>query len=540
MCARAVPQPRAARRTLTTPRALQQLLLLSMVHAASSREWATQWSNGAGGWNAALDGSLRLWDRPFLGRAASVTHYEQLLPFFARLDAGLPITVVGLGSSIVAGHSGCLNDVATLKRHVRHVRRYAPETCPKATGFVGAALADLNATWPHAEHVYINLGQPAADLSNFARRWCFTGTMPHAVDLVLVEQHAGPDYRGPNTEATGLRGRLLEELWVQLAQHGRGGRAPPFLVLSFTFALDPWHHDGSEERHDRCLVRSKCANATECAGFDLAFLQNDTTATIGLTGEDEHGPVLHAYGFSEISMRNMLASVVRDELWNLSHCQLGVRFFADAIHPSPTGGLFMADAILGHLRKAHAFYQAVHAGGPAAAALHALRAPAAPVNADAWRTPVRRCFDVETSVGMPVVADATTGWAFVEENAPGRDWVKPGWISYADGDVITIEVGSMLRPKAPADNVTLTVTYLRSYQNMGNATLRCASGCRCDALELQGDDVGGRVSLETYAHSNATQAAACRVQLVSHLPPGRKFKLLGLSFEAFLNPQVDV
>ena len=71
------------------------------------------------------------WDKAWLQRGNSVIHYEQLIPLFERLDAGLPITVVGLGSSIVAG-GGCFNNRSQLYSHVHHVRtRLNPEVCER-------------------------------------------------------------------------------------------------------------------------------------------------------------------------------------------------------------------------------------------------------------------------------------------------------------------------------------------------------------------------------------------------------------------------
>lgn len=513
-------------------RVLARLLCLACLLSAAQ---------GAGGgalngsaledWNRVLDVSLRTWDEAWLGRAQSVTHYEQLRPLFERLHAGQPLTVVALGSSIVSGYAGCFNDEAQLQQHVRQVRRRGnPQLCPPARGFLGSFMTELNASFPHPEHLFVNLGQPACDLLNYARRWCFTGTLPREVDLFVVEQHGGGDDLGGD-----LRGRLIEELWVQVVQRGRGTRPPAFLFLDAQFAVEPWHSK-DPGRMEACL-KSECADASRCADFRTSFFQNNTVATLGNSAEDSHSAVMHVYGFSELSLRNAVVSAIRDGAWNMSECSLAHALYADGIHPSNRGALLIADLLIKHFKDGQAFYRATSVSH--FPELHTIRMPHQPVNAGAWRVPLRRCFDVETSVAMPVVAERTTGWAWVEE--VGAQWIKPGWISRTTADVLTVRLSSVLRPEHLGENVTLTATFLRSYEHMGNATLCCVAQCVCQQVQMVGLDTSGHVSLETYASVEVTQADGCTLQVTSELDaPDSKFKLLGLGLETYLDPLTDV
>ena len=301
---------------LAAPWAAESLLKLGSGHSID--DW------GAG----VLDTSLRLWDEPWLRRGASVTHYEQLLPLIRRLEAGLPITVVALGSSIVAG-AGCFNAPEQLLQHVRRVRdRSNPGACAdgKPHGFLGAFMAAINATWPHQDHILVNLGQPAVDLANYARRWCFTGTLPASVDLFVVEQHDG-------AKEAGL---LVEQLFIQLATHGREKRqTPAFLFLSATFAVEPWSTPAKE--HMSACLQQGCP-ASNCSDFRTAWFTPGTVSTLGNAAEDAHGAVMHMYGFSEISIRSLLVSAIRDTLFNFTTpCALAHAFFNERHPPQPDG-----------------------------------------------------------------------------------------------------------------------------------------------------------------------------------------------------------
>jgi len=173
----------------------------------------------------------RTWDALFLQRAVAVTNHAQLIPLFERLEAGLPLMVVGLGSSVVASNGGCYNNRAELYKHVEHVRtNMNPEFCVPH-GWLGSMMNDINNSWPHPGHVYINLGQPGGDITQYAQRWCFTGTLPKEVDLFVVEDHGGWNFYKD-------KGAQIEQLFVQLGRRGREGHPPAMLFLTTMFVID--------------------------------------------------------------------------------------------------------------------------------------------------------------------------------------------------------------------------------------------------------------------------------------------------------------
>eukprot|EP00300_Choanocystis_sp_HF-7_P030680 c39565_g1_i2.p1 GENE.c39565_g1_i2~~c39565_g1_i2.p1 ORF type:complete len:755 (+),score=21.17 c39565_g1_i2:622-2886(+) len=123
-----------------------------------------------------IDGLMRS-----LQFAGSLDRFHSLL---ARLDAGLPITVFILGSSVVSDFAGRQNDLPT------------DERCPIANlhgfsyrdpmGGYGMSFMDLvQARWPHARHRFCNLGAPSSSLE--ALTMCPERWMHSPYDLVIFE-----------------------------------------------------------------------------------------------------------------------------------------------------------------------------------------------------------------------------------------------------------------------------------------------------------------------------------------------------------------
>ena len=112
------------------------LLLLAVLPLAQPGPAAARWLEGRplAEWNTGVHlasqepPARRLWDKLWLERASAVLHFEQLMPIFERLESGEPLTVVGLGSSILASNGGCFNNRSDLYKHVRrpHLLRAWP------------------------------------------------------------------------------------------------------------------------------------------------------------------------------------------------------------------------------------------------------------------------------------------------------------------------------------------------------------------------------------------------------------------------------
>lgn len=175
---------------------------------------------------------------------------------------------------------------------------------------------------------------------------------------------------------------------------------------------------------------------------------------------------LRRYGMAEFSMRNLMASAIRDDVWDLPECSLVGLFWEDKIHPSRNQGhLMIADALMRYLERSAVYYDGLSAEGPAEGSADrggvrgraGMRRPHVPVNEGAWDVPPRRCFSHDTKGGIPVDVSASRGWNLTDE---GRG--KPGWVSTAMGDRLSIRLDT-----ASMDgdgHVTVTLTYLQSYE----------------------------------------------------------------------------
>ena len=125
----------------------------------------------------------RFWTQADLRRVRSVVHYEALRPVFAKLRAGLPVTVAAFGSSITSSYGGCYHtDVEALSARLggalppnfqgNKQRKECASNGANRFGFVAHLMAALNKTWPHAGHTLVNVGVGAATLASFAHHTC--------------------------------------------------------------------------------------------------------------------------------------------------------------------------------------------------------------------------------------------------------------------------------------------------------------------------------------------------------------------------------
>lgn len=287
-----------------------------------------------------------------------------MVSLIARLQSGLPVTVVGIGSSIMSDHAGCFGDApeADADGGAAHgIPKFGErrQRCQGASGFVGGFMLELNRSYPHPGHHFVNLGIPGTDMEHFARHHCFTAALPAKararvpprvllhlalfsarlfgstlrrlvarvcsivcsivispqVDLFIIEQH---DWIQDSGHAFKRRGRMLEELWVQLQSRSRGypyppgdqgdpasaasppPPPPPFVIISTGFIINvaesysPYPIDVL--RHfGRCVF--SCAYDQElvgnCTDFRAHLFDRLQHAVGGVAVEDQHSGVLH-------------------------------------------------------------------------------------------------------------------------------------------------------------------------------------------------------------------------------------------------------
>ena len=144
---------------------------------------------------------------------------------------------------------------------------------------------------------------------------------------------------------------------------------------------------------------------------------------------------------------------------------------------------------------------------------------------------LHRCVDSEH-----FAVEAARGWAFVSgedtvDKASGqiKHQNKPGWLATTDGASLRVKVKTRFMRSPPEKNVSLTISYLVSYEQMGDAVLTCASGCACEETLLKGT-CQEEMSVTNSVTVEATQALHCSVEFVARASAnGAKVKLLGMS-----------
>ena len=133
-----------------------------------------------------------------------------------KLNAGLPLTLLAFGSSIVEGHAGCFADSAQTLAQAGvasvppGMNRTLDETgrCVRF-GWASELLAAVNATWPHPQHLLVNAGRSAANLQSFASYICIDPVYCVPVTLVDLSGEHAVLLAGGATDVTPLRAGIL-------------------------------------------------------------------------------------------------------------------------------------------------------------------------------------------------------------------------------------------------------------------------------------------------------------------------------------------
>ena len=136
-----------------------------------------------------------LFDRQHGGTVGNPSHFVN---FRKRLDAALPVTILAVGSSLVATHAGCTQKAPSARGPAC---RNTPcgTVCGGSThGWARQVLEWLNSTWPHPGHSLVNLGEAGGSLVS-ALTTCPSTYLNFDVDLALVDltTTSVPDGEGP-------------------------------------------------------------------------------------------------------------------------------------------------------------------------------------------------------------------------------------------------------------------------------------------------------------------------------------------------------
>jgi hypothetical protein len=136
--------------------------------------------------------SKRFWDEAMLQAGVMQAGYKQLFPLFDKLNSGKPITVAAFGTSI-SDTAGCwYSSIDKIKQTVGLLRFPPKEQMRRCTalkhGYLNRIMHMINSTWPHTDHVLVNLAIPGATPRGHSLRECLEDYLPAKSDLVIVEQ----------------------------------------------------------------------------------------------------------------------------------------------------------------------------------------------------------------------------------------------------------------------------------------------------------------------------------------------------------------
>jgi hypothetical protein len=483
------------------------------------------------------------WPRSRLARATVVTSLaDAWLPLLAKLRAGQPVAVLALGSSIIEAHSGCfatadgvaaagVSRVSGMMARQMEGASGRPRGECSSQGFVSFFMAALNASWPHAHHLYINGGVGGTNLQSMGAL-CFDHLIPsRGVDLVIFETHDPGDVALAEDSVHRDAAPDVERLYKMVLDKLAPTDAPPPLVL--LSAVPPVR--GIQGLRGPALVAAgtcvgqhgrRCASCG--AGVMEALVADVQSTAVFKEAEAKLVALCRRYGWAMLSMHDMLAAGMRDGLpaalgW--SDCEWVNAFYSDDMHPSPAGMRLLGDALLSLLLGAQ------DAADEAAPAPPVLLPRNAPLSGCAWPPARRSCAAADN-----ITPTRAPGWHYTAfEVVKGKQVWKQGWLANATGATMEVPLRTRLRALPPAQTVELTVRFLTSYEHMGAMELSCVPpSCSCAPLTLQGH-VAAHVSIEHTATTNVTQAEACALRLAvlpDTLSGEHKVKLLGFSLSA--------
>ena len=479
------------------------------------------------------------WERSRLSRAAVAAHDpDAWRPLLAKLRRGEPITVLGMGSSVVEGHSGCWAadagvvseaGVATAPPFMARLLNVTGEC--RSAGYVSAFMAAINATWPHRSHLYVNAGVSASSIYNFEEANCYDMHLPRSIDLLLFQLHGEAE--------TPRLVRATEALYRTLLQKMAhpGVPAPPLVILNVFVLLDD-PKAANDTKISACVNTfpgGQSCTSSACSPEASARLVARVTHGAGTAAEDVIAAAARAYGWSVLSLRNAIAAGVRDDYnarINWTECEFVNAFLKDWVHPTLPGRRLLGDAMLQLLLAAQDLDGEAQAHGPAFGVLPT-QLPSAPLFGGASRGKRQHaCADARQL--QPARA---AGWALVtHELVNGVLQPKPGWVANTSGAVLELNISTRFAALPQATRVQLAARYLTSYELMGNAELTCVSGCECAPTALQGH-VTEHVSVEKVASVNVSQSQGCvlRLRVLEQSDSSgaqHKVKLMGLAWTA--------
>jgi hypothetical protein len=160
-----------------------------------------------------------------------------------------------------------------------HSLSMAFDLCQQRTsefGWLSMFMHTINATWPHTDHILINLGIPGHSWHAFAHSVCIEPFLPNHTDLVVLE-HLPYLERPPVLEPLQPAGRTAESAEILMhrlqLKFNDVNTFPPTLFLNMHRLLD--HSEPNFESVNKCVRSRGELCPTECPNSFKELLETD-------------------------------------------------------------------------------------------------------------------------------------------------------------------------------------------------------------------------------------------------------------------------
>ena len=452
----------------------------------------------------------RLWDEEMILDAFLIKDFGQLGGLSKKVLDGEQLTVLAYGDSITADFSGCYPAGAALNTsassHPLHWAFHAASLQPSSDPGDGGLRCDripnlawmtsfltlLNWTWPSKKpHRYVNFGSSASSLQSHAENDCQADFLPKEPPDLLIVEHLPMLYG---------EGSKKVKLWAEIHLHrifSHYNKVIPVIYLN----LYGFSHGNFPSTLDEKLINYCLSNPPRWWGSPLdtacvkecdpkrSFQGQPKVSNDSNLAEQEVHDVARHYGFASFSHKALLESIVETGALaghNLTLCQLYSAIFQDSFHPREAGRVLIADALFAYISRGIESY--MNSRMPSTG-VHDVGSPLVP---ESMVIPLIHCFLAkETKLRDEVILTRmmdvvkADGWSLVELDGPKHAF-KPGWISEQPGSKLQVNI-----PLAHAHHgnvahhhqrkTTLLVTYLSSYENMGQGRISCVANCTCQS-----------------------------------------------------------
>jgi hypothetical protein len=419
-------------------------------------------------------------------------------------------------------------------------------------------------------------GNAAMSPGAFANGDCIESLLPPNADIVIIDTMAVIDALS------------VEKLIWRIFSHFGLAQSPKPAVIIYNpmdVAIPPW---GESCSPPGAAVAECCKIFNTSMRYHWRvekYEPKPNTAqphpTVTKLGAGPHHELARYYGFASLSHRDFLWQYLKSEAWralNLPHgeCELLNLVNTDTIHPTPLGQVLLADYLWAYLGTAvarAATLEAAHASGADpggktlgftldASAEQIAEFAALAANASMPRRPFQakgrdvyqtRCYGFFGREDMAPKAAGTgnegalrldviggEGFQFFLNTTNGSAKRKPGWVATKPGASMDVAVNTLFMSGGQAvGDVDVVLTYLRSYEHMGQANVTCIAGCTCAGARVDAHRTE-HVSVAELVMLRVTPAERCvvRVLVSADTSSGEhKFKVLQLAARALVQEQ---